>query len=282
MLSNMDRLLMQSEADAARVRALGGGLSEPGRVAVFGNSKFDQEIACLSPEQTRALRQALHLPDSAPVFVAGSTRSPEEEAQVIAAYRTMRQECPELCLLLAPRHIDRAEEVESAMSSAGLSPVRRTQLQAHEGQVQHLILDTLGELANVYAVAAIAFVGNSFPPVVKGGGQNLLQPLAHGKPVLFGPYTASIRSEVALAKEAGVGFQVADGAELAEAGLRLLLDEAARRAIEARALNLIAANRGVSAKYAAAVAEAADRTPRPFDALQTKAASGHPARSPWP
>jgi 3-deoxy-D-manno-octulosonic-acid transferase len=275
----MDRLLMQSAADAERVRALGGGLSEPGRVAVFGNSKFDQEIARLSPEQTRALRQALHLPDDAPVFVAGSTRSPEEEAQVIAAYQAMQAERTELCLLLAPRHIDRAEEVEAAMRSAGLSPVRRTQLQAHKGQVQHLILDTLGELANVYAVAAIAFVGNSFPPVVKGGGQNLLQPLAHGKPVLFGPYTASVRSEVAMAQEAGVGFRAADSAELAAEGLRLLKDEAARRAIEARALDLIAANRGVSAKYAAAVAEAAGRTPRPFDAPQAQAAAGRPARN---
>ena len=80
----------------------------------------------------------------------------------------------------------------------------------------------MGELANVYAVATITFVGNSFAPVVKGGGQNLLQPLAHGKPVLFGPHIATMRAEALLAIEAGVGFKMADGAELAQRGLLLL------------------------------------------------------------
>ncbi|MFX8848739.1 hypothetical protein ABTM68_21080, partial [Acinetobacter baumannii] len=69
--------------------------------------------------------------------------------------------------------------------------MRRTQLATHTGVARHLVLDTLGELAQVYALAAVVFVGNSIPPVVDGGGQNLLQPLAHGKPVLFGPYTAT-------------------------------------------------------------------------------------------
>jgi len=199
----------------------------------------------------------------------------------------MRAAFPELCLLVAPRHIERADEVAEAMRAAGLSPVRKTQLAdsplsrgVEEGRVRHLILDTFGELANVYAVATLAFIGNTFPPVVQGGGQNLLQPLAHGKPVLFGPYIATIRSEVALAREAGVGFPVADSAELAAEGLRLLKEEAMRREIEVRALALIAANRGVSAKYAEAVAEAADRTPRPFDAANRDAVSGLRAGSP--
>jgi 3-deoxy-D-manno-octulosonic-acid transferase len=263
MLSNMDRLLMQSTGDAERVRAL-GDLPE-GRVAVVGNSKFDQEIARLTPEQTLALRRSLKIPDNALVFVAGSTRSPEEETQVIAAYRTMRDRFPDLCLLIAPRQIDRAEALGEAMRSAGLTPVRKTQLDTHEGPVQHLILDTLGELVHVYALAVFAFVGNSFEPVNKGGGQNLLQPLAHGKPVLFGPRTATIRSEVALAIAQGVGFRVADGAELAKEGIRLLGEETARREIERRALDLIAANRGVSARYASAVAEIAEGMSPPFD-----------------
>jgi len=262
-LGNVDRLLVQSAADAERVRALGGGQIAPERIAILGNSKFDQEIKRLTPDEVLALRRELKLPETAPVFVAGSTRSPEEEAQVIAAYQTMQAAVPELCLLIAPRHIERAEEIAAAMKAAGLSPVRRTQLAEAAAPVRHLLLDTLGELANVYAVAAIAFVGNSFEPVVKGGGQNLLQPLAHGKPVLFGPRIATIRSEAALATEAGVGFQVADGAALAAEGRRLLLDETARREIETRALALIAANRGVSAKYAAAVAELAGKAPLP-------------------
>ena len=272
MLSHVDRLLMQSAADAERVRALGGGLSEPGRVAVLGNSKFDQALTRLSAEETRALRRELRLPESAPVFVAGSTRSQEEEQVVFAAYRVMQARVPELCLVIAPRQIDRAEAVVAAMQAVGFEPQRRTQSKDQprpadtaNGEVRHLVLDTLGELANVYAVAAITFVGNSFPPVVKGGGQNLLQPLAHGKPVLFGPLTATIRSEAALAQEAGVGFRVQSAEEMAETGLRLLENEAMRREIEAHALDLIAANRGVSARYAEAITELLGHPAPPFE-----------------
>ncbi len=249
MLSNMDQLLMQSARDAERIGALGAGQT----VSVLGNSKFDQEIERLDATQVQRLRQELKLPEGAPVFVAGSTRSPEEEAQVLAAYKTMCEQFPELCLLIAPRQLDRAEPLTETMRAAGLEPVRRTQLTAANAPVRHLILDTIGELARVYAVGEVTFVGNSFAPVNKGGGQNLLQPLAHGKPVLFGPLTATTRSEVALAREAGVGFEVADGAELARQGLRLLADNGLRRDIETRAIALIAANQGVSARYAEAV-----------------------------
>jgi 3-deoxy-D-manno-octulosonic-acid transferase len=255
MLSNMDQLLMQSVRDAERIGALGAGQD----VAVLGNSKFDQEIARLTPEQTRTLRRELLLPDAAPVFVAGSTRSSEEEAEVVRAYKIMREQIPALCLLIAPRQIERAGELAEAMRAAGLNPVRRTQIATAQAPVAHLILDTIGELARMYAVAAIVFVGNSFAPVNKGGGQNLLQPLAHGKPVLFGPLTATIRSEVALATEAGVGFEVADGAALAKQGLRLLTDADLRCEIEQKALGLISANRGVSARYAEAVVAMAER-----------------------
>jgi 3-deoxy-D-manno-octulosonic-acid transferase len=287
MLSNMDRLLMQSALDAQRVREL-GHLTEPGRVTVLGNSKFDQEIARLSPQQTLALRRSLRLPDEAPVFVAGSTRSAEEEAHVVAAYKTMRGQVPDLCLVIAPRDIDRAPELSEAMRVAGLSPLRRSEIKAEgeekaEGRRQKaeengfsssLILDTMGELANVYAVASFAFVGNSFPPVTKGGGQNLLQPLAHGKAVLFGPYTATTRSEVALATEAGVGFQVADGAELAQKGLELLTNADLRTVIAAHAIDLIAANKGVSRRYAEMVAELTRENTPPFKAAPDMALGG--------
>ena len=102
-----------------------------------------------------------------------------------------------------------------------------------------------------------AFVGNSFPPVVKGGGQNLLQPLAHGKPVLFGPKTATIRSEVTLATQAGVGFEVRNAEELAQIGIRLLSNIGEREEISTKARNLIRLHRGVSHRYAEAVVASA-------------------------
>lgn len=255
-LDNMDMLLVQSEADAERVRTLGEGLDDPGRVQVLGNSKFDQEVAQLSAEQVVALRQSLGLPPDAPVFIAGSTRSPEEETQVIAAYKVMRQSFPNLCLIIAPRQIERGGELAEAMQKAGLRPVLKTQLEAGQS-VEHLILNTMGELANVYAVGTIAFVGNSFEPVNKGGGQNPIQPLAHGKPVLVGPRHSTIRAEVALIKQAGLGFEVQDGTELATKGVSLLNDPQLLNDISERAVAFVAAQRGASQRYAKAIADMA-------------------------
>ncbi len=255
-LSNMDRLLVQSEADAERIITLGGELNDPGRVQVIGNSKFDQEVAKLSSSEASDLRRSVGFPEEAPIFVAGSSRSQEEELIVIEAYKLMQERFPELCLLIAPRQIDRATELEVAMKAAGLEPVRKTQVSKSPNlEVRQLILDTMGELANMYALATFAFVGNSFDPVVKGGGQNLLQPLAHGKPVLFGPKHATIRSEVALVLQAGVGFQVNDVKELADEGIRLLENEERCNEISVKALALIAAQQGVSKRYAALIAE---------------------------
>jgi 3-deoxy-D-manno-octulosonic-acid transferase len=256
MLGNLDRMLVQSQADADRIRTLGLA-ARPGAIEVVGNSKFDQEIPRLSHEEVCALRAELGLPAGAQVFIAGSTRSREEEAEVIGAYVTLRSRFPDLCLLIAPRHIERAEELAAAMRRAGLAPVRRTELKAGGEPVRHLILDTIGELARVYAVGAVAFVGNSFGPVVKGGGQNPIQPLAHGLPVIVGPRIATIRSEAALAIEAGLGFQVQSGAELAEVAAGLLADPDRLAEIDSKARALVEANRGVSARYARHVAELA-------------------------
>jgi 3-deoxy-D-manno-octulosonic-acid transferase len=260
MLSNMTRVLVQGEADAARFRSLLPA-ERSTDVVVLGNSKFDQAIARLNSQERATLKQALKLPEASLVFLAGSTRSPEEEEVVISAYLQAKQRMPDLCLVIAPRQIDRAQELESRMRSHGLNPVRKTQIALHEGSVQHLILDTMGELANAYAVCDAAFVGNSFEPVVKGGGQNLLQPLAHGKPTLFGPRVATIRSEAALALEHGVGFQAASAEELTASLIRILQDPELRGKISIEAVHLIEANRGVSQKYASAVMEAAHLAP---------------------
>ena len=254
-LSNIDWMLVQSEEDAARMRAIGGAAVTE-RVQVLGNSKFDEEVPFLSAAAVGAMRSGLGLPADAPVLVAGSTRSAAEETEIIRAYNLIRASCPSMCLLIAPRQVQRAAELADAMRKLGLNPVRKTEL-AQQRDVRHLILDTMGDLAATYAIATYAFVGNSFPPVVKGGGQNLLQPLAQGKPVFFGPRTATIRSEVHLATQAGVGFQVRSAEELAAKGISLLNDPAECLSIGRRARVLVEAHRGVSARYASAIAEMA-------------------------
>lgn len=255
MLANMDCLLMQSETDASRIRHLAEGAARPPAIRVVGNSKFDQDVSAAGAIDAQALRAELKLPPQAPVMVAGSTRSTEEEAEVLSAYSALRESWPELCLILAPRHIERAERVCAAMSAAGFDPARRTRLAGRSESVTQLVLDTMGELGHIYATASVVFVGNSFPPVVDGGGQNLLQPLAHGKPVLFGPFVATARAEADLAREAGVGFMVTDGADLARQASMLLRSPDRLADVAVRALAMIEANRGASARYAEAIVE---------------------------
>jgi len=249
-LRQFDRLMAQTERDAARLQAIG---AESVGVTVSGNSKFDEETPRLTPEQLTALRTSLRLPERSPVLVVGSTRTAAEERAVLAAYREARREVPDLGLVHAPRHVDRAGEVVKAMRDAGYSPVLRTEAATADGEVSQIVLDTFGELASVYAVADVAFIGNSLTP--PGGGQNLLQPLAQGKPAVFGRYMANFRDLSALAQDAGVGFPVADERELAQRVVALVQDSSGRATISLKAMELIEANRGAAARYAEAISE---------------------------
>jgi 3-deoxy-D-manno-octulosonic-acid transferase len=249
-LSHFDRILVQTERDAERFQQIG---ASPACVEVLGMAKFDQATERLSKEQRNALRHELKLPEVAPVWVVGSTRLSEEERIVIEAYRQARLELPDLVLVHAPRHIERADEVAELMRAAGLHPVRRTALSEVEGPVEQLILDTLGELANVYAVADVAFLGNSLIP--PGGGQNLLQALAQGKPVLYGKYTSNFRDVVAMAEAAGVGWCVQNAEELARSVVSLIRDREMLATIAERAWQLVQIHRGAASRYAQAMAE---------------------------
>lgn len=249
-LSNFARILAQTVADAKRFKAIG---AEPARVEVIGNAKFDQAEDRLTDGEREALRRDLRLPKNAPVLVVGSTRTADEERQVYAAYREVCRRVPDVVLIHAPRHVDRAEEIAGLMREAGMEPVRRSHMSVHEGLVRHLILDTFGELARVYAVADVAFIGNSLTP--PGGGQNLLQPLAQGVPVVYGPHMQNFRDLCALAEKEQVGFRVADSQELAHRQTDLLMDHAGRTQIAERAVNLIQSNRGAAARYADVLAD---------------------------
>ena len=257
-LSQFDQVLAQSPRDAERLQAIGANAA---RVQVVGNTKFDQAGEPASAAEIAQLRADLRLPPRAPVLVVGSTRRPEEEREVLAAYSLARNSIPELALIHAPRHVERADEVAAIMRQAGLEPVRRTELSKLGGSAQHIILDTYGELAKIYSLCDVAFIGNSLVP--PGGGQNLLQPLAQGKPVLFGPWMQNFRDLAEAAEGAGVGWRVTNAEQLSRKIVELVQDEAGRSDLAQRALALIAANQGASARYAQALARLAEEASRP-------------------
>lgn len=242
-VSSIDYCCMQTEIGADRVRALG---ARPESVRVFGSTKFDQEGGELSDEAVQALRADLGLPDGAPVFVAGST-NPGEEEPVLTAFQQMRVGNDGLRLIIAPRQIERADEIQTLAESLGLKCAKRSKKESFAEDCDVLLLDTFGELAAVYAVGEITFVGGTLIPK---GGHSIIQPVLQGKPVFFGPYTFKTADTAEAAISAGVGFEVRDASELG-AGARALLSDADRRAeMAASCRRLVSENRGAAGRCA--------------------------------
>ena len=195
--------ICQTPQDAERLEQLG---LAPERLRVGGNLKFDNPLPDDIGRRARALREQW---GERPAWVAGSTR-PGEETVVLEAHRQLRSRFPDALLVLAPRHPERAADVDSLIRSAGLTGQRQGAAVAAETEV--VLVDRLGLLLACYAAASAAFVGGSLVPL---GGHNLLEPAAFGKAVISGPYLDQ-QTEAAVALErAGALLQADDAAGLA-------------------------------------------------------------------
>jgi 3-deoxy-D-manno-octulosonic-acid transferase len=247
-LSNIDCFCMQTPIDAERIVDLG---AEPEKVCVCGNTKFDQEGAQLPHKAVETLRADLGLPKEAPVFVAGST-NPGEDEQILEAFRILRKTVPNLRLIIAPRQVERSVEVQRLAEQLGFACVRRSLRDSCTAEYDILILDTFGELAAVYSVGEIAFVGGTLIPK---GGHNLFQPILQGKPVFFGPYTFKTRDVAQMVINAGVGFEIKDAGELAQKAAELLQNASRRAEIDMICRKLVSENRGASERCAKKIAE---------------------------
>jgi 3-deoxy-D-manno-octulosonic-acid transferase len=187
------------------------------RVSVTGSVKYDGLESDRNNARTRTLRNELGLSHSDLVFVAGSTME-GEEAAALAAYRAARLQHPRLRLVLVPRHAERFDSVADWLASSGESVVRRSQLTLRPAQSpvairdSIILIDTIGELAAVWGLADVAFVGGSLH---RGrGGQNMMEPAAYGASVLFGPHTSNFRETVEQLLARNAARRVADANEL--------------------------------------------------------------------
>jgi 3-deoxy-D-manno-octulosonic-acid transferase len=202
-LAELDLLLMREDEEAERALSLGAPLD---RVWVTGNTKFDGlAVPAPSPEDD-ALRTALGLPADALVLMGGSTHEGEEET-LLSVWQRLREAHPTLRLVLAPRYVDRAGRVQALAQARGVEAGRR---KAGPAGAPVMVLDTIGELARAYRLATVVFVGGSFTP---RGGQNILEPAAQGRPVLFGPRMENFKDSVQVLLGRG-GIQVADPEQL--------------------------------------------------------------------
>ncbi len=233
-LADVRVFAMRSDEDARRIIALG---APPERVAVTGNLKND---APADPVGAADLwRRLLGLARDQRVWIAGSTHRGEEEA-ALTAHASAAAEIPGLALVLAPRHPERVNEVLSLIASRGLTAVRRSALpgarRSHAGsdtgharrEPDIIIVDTVGELAQMYTVADVVFVGGSLVP---HGGHNVLEAALRRKPVLMGPHTDNFREAAGQLAASGGAVVVRDAAALGLELRRLLADPglAARR-----------------------------------------------------
>jgi 3-deoxy-D-manno-octulosonic-acid transferase len=244
-LSTISLCLMQSECDASRIKELG---AVPQRVYRTGNMKFDLDGDDSIPPLPEIFPDSLGLDESEVLIIGGSTHS-EEEDFLLGSYHAMCRENPCTVLLLAPRHIERVEQVEEKIRAKGFKAVRRSRLKSEGNQgtsgpsgPRVIILDSRGELAGLYALARVAFVGGTLAPI---GGHNLLEPAKMGKPVFFGPYTDHCEEVANLLIEAEGGIQVQDGMELTTQLLRAIRDPAWVDQMGKAALEVVHNNQGV-------------------------------------
>jgi 3-deoxy-D-manno-octulosonic-acid transferase len=229
-LQSASLFVMQSEADARRIEALGVPRS---KIRVKGNVKYDLAPPPPFRDSTRLEAGAA----GRPVVVAASTAE-GEESSVVAVGKALSSRA---LLAIAPRRPERFDEVARRIEAAGLRLLRRTGPDREKPDVY--LLDTIGELASLYGRAKLAFIGGSLVP---RGGHNPIEAWAAGVPVVVGPHTENFREVTATGEELGIATRVADGTDL----IRHLLDELADRArLEARgeaARHFVAANRGAA------------------------------------
>ena len=212
----LDVLAAPEPEDIARWTSLG---AREDRIRITGNSKFDYSAG--GGNRTAEFREFLRqcgVPDEAPIFLAGST-FPGEERIVAEVFRELRAEFPDLFLILVPRHAERAEAVLADLRPLGLQIARRTA--APESGAHALIVDTTGELRDWYALATVVFIGKS---LTSTGGQNPVEAVMAGKPVVFGPHMENFQPIVARWLAAEAAIEVPDASELRKQVARLLKD----------------------------------------------------------
>ncbi len=272
MTANISRFLMQSEADAARIQALGAA---PENTSVSGNIKYDIGTANAAAIETQArLLEADFALSRAPLIVAGSTTDGEEDL-LLAAFAGVRKEIDNVRLLLAPRHPERFDAVAKLLDSSHFKSVRRsayvqqvevvgtnrfaalpaTTNPAHCADI--LLLDSMGELACLYRFATVVFIGGSLVPK---GGHNILEPAFAAKPIIVGPYMENFREIAAEFQRHDAVMQLQGAndqaliAALRDAMLELLTDRERAQTLGNHARATVEANRGATAKTVEAIA----------------------------
>jgi 3-deoxy-D-manno-octulosonic-acid transferase len=246
LLANVDLFLAQTAEDAARLRDIG---ADPERVRVAGNLKFDIP-APVPPAIVESLRKSIAATGVGPVLVCGSTVD-GEESLLLKAFENLLVQHPRAVMILAPRHPERFAEVAALLDQMSIHFWRRSLWNGEPLTGGVFLVDTIGELAALYGLADLAFVGGSLVP---HGGHNIIEPAQHGVAIVVGNHTENFRDIVSLFQGQDA-VRVAGPAELPLVLLELLANEKERRALGQRAAETMRSQIGATARTAGELKE---------------------------
>ncbi|HEY3617751.1 MAG TPA: 3-deoxy-D-manno-octulosonic acid transferase [Candidatus Sulfotelmatobacter sp.] len=255
MLAPVDLFLAQTPADSTRLQSIG---AEAERVQVTGNLKFDMSLPS-SPPILESLRQSVAAEGAGPVLVCGSTVEGEEPL-LLKAFENLRVGHPRAVMILAPRHPERFDQVAILVRQLGIPSFRRSQWQGEALAGGVLLVDSIGELAALYALADVAFVGGSLVP---RGGHNIIEPAQHGVAIVTGNHTENFRDIVTFFQGRDA-VRIVGMAELPLTLMHLLANDAERRALGRRAEETMRSQMGATSRTLEALKTliAEDRDPR--------------------
>ncbi|MGA8274618.1 MAG: 3-deoxy-D-manno-octulosonic acid transferase [Candidatus Sulfotelmatobacter sp.] len=239
LLMNIDVFLAQTSEDAARLQDI-GALAE--RVHVTGNLKFDIPMPN-PPAIVESLRKSINASAAGPVLVCGSTVEGEEPL-LLKAFENVLVQHPGAVMILAPRHPERFPVAAELLEQLSIRFYRRSLWDGEPLAGGVFLLDTIGDLAAIYALADLAFVGGSLVP---RGGHNIIEPAQYGAAILIGNHTENFRDIVSLFQSRDA-VRVVGPAELPLVFLELLANDAERRALGARAAETVLAQVGATAR----------------------------------
>lgn len=242
---SFDLIFTQTELDKVRFESL-GDLS--GRVTAAGNLKFESSGKRIAEPVVLLLRKEIGLERERPAWIAGSTHKGEEDI-ILRVHGKLRREIPKLLLMIAPRHVGRRNELEELCASLGLAVGVRSRGDDVLGKAVYVI-DTLGELAGLYALADIAFIGGS---LVDAGGHNPLEPLIQGRPACWGPHFYNFHEIETTLLTSGCGRKIFSEDELRQFLRGFFEDERERAGMVEAVASLAGFQQGTARRIAAAL-----------------------------
>jgi 3-deoxy-D-manno-octulosonic-acid transferase len=248
----LDLIAVQEAEDVARWQSLG---AVPDRIHQVGSIKYDPENVVSHPDAPRAALQTFGIDAHRPILLAGSTHQGEEEI-LGRIYLELRQEFPDLFLIIAPRHVERASEISARLRALGLQATRRSEPGVRAEAPDCLLLDTTGELRDWYSIATIVFIGKSLSA---RGGQNPVEAIVASRPVIFGPQMQNFAALARGLVAAGGALQPNDPPALTNTLRNLLRHPAERERLVRQAGAVLDRHRGATERTARLLAALAPR-----------------------